>query len=609
MLKELQRFDRRISYCSRDYHSWNDKKMYVLIVSFQSPNLHHRITSPTINLNNSSRPVTPSYMQHHQGNITDNKLNVGQQILNTAQCNNNVQLLYQIPPSGAPTPIMNHNVNSPPHLLLQQPNQDSGKNGNNKFSQGTTQFFLPPNSGNVTYMVLNKDRMSVSGTNVPIANIHGNYQGQQQQQHILTSPPPVGVNQMMANISQSSLVSDIDDPNKMMKVSPNSTKVWAKRSGGGVAERFDQGAVGGSMMDQSGQSHSNMFHGGGGGGAMTKYPQIQSVASFSDPMSPRYDSNTRQHGQATAEKGQKIHVHNVHHGNARVKYVEFKSLDRNNSTQLQQQQQKQQLSPNQQQSQQQQQQLKHQRQHQQQQQQYHQLQKQQQQQQHQFMQQQQQHQQQQYIQHQQHQQQQHQHQQQQPHLHHQQQIPYNQNTYYQLQNQAQSQQQHLIVHTPGQSPCSPLSSPPALRPPPAAPPRTIALHSPPSLVPSPDVLPRFAYVGSSSNSTASTACNSPAQVAGNLQSTQTPLGTKTLNIGGSVYHSNNNLPRIPPVLSPNQDKQQQQQQHTKNLMHSQSTPHHIQLPALRQDGSSAMQMKSNVSNPVLQGQSIVKKKS
>eukprot|EP00111_Clytia_hemisphaerica_P011856 TCONS_00034843-protein len=265
----------------------------------------------------------------------------------------NVQVLYQLPPSMSSAPHMSSS--SPQQQIVVQTSLQQ------RFPQGT-QFFLPQNHGNLTYMVVsNRDKMTSSvqsppyQQNVPTLN-HPQHKN-------ITSPPAAGVTQMLANVTKSNLVSDIDQPN--IKSSAHGTMVKREQ-----AMHYDQRP----MDDRQEQDVSRSQYG----------PIVQ-----------------------TKDKGHHIHVHKVQHGNARVKYVEFKPARDGVSAQG------------------------------------------------------------------------------------------GHNTQY----YNPSNQQHLSVHTPHHhqqqappsSAKSPLHSPPALRPPPALPPRSIALHSPPSLVPSPDVRPRFDY--------------------------------------------------------------------------------------------------------------------
>lgn len=308
---------------------------------------------------------------------------------------------------------------------------------------------------------------------------------------------------MMANVSKTNLVSDIDDPSKtslnnskiaVVKcgTSTPNQQIWVKRTGD-MQDRYDhQQHTGNLLIDEQIRMNTDIistptspntsYHENktrqSYSGSASKYPQIQSMTSYSEPMRTQFES-----GRSIVQlgdKGKKIHVHKVHHGNARVKYVEFKPVqDRNNIVDMQQ-----------------------------------------------------------------HQQQQH--------------PSYKQPMYYQTISSAQS----LMVHTPGQSPKSPLHSPPALRPPPSVPPRSIALHSPPSLVPSPDVRPRFEFVGSN-HSGVSSGNNSPVQVTNNIHSKNISLGQqKPMNVAAG--HQILNVPRISPMVSQQTD-----------ISHSQQHQHHI----------------------------------
>ena len=182
----------------------------------------------------------------------------------------NVQVLYQLPPSMSSATHLSSN--SPQQQIVVQTSLQQ------RFPQGT-QFFLPQNHGNLTYMVVsNRDKMSASVQSPPHQqNIPA--MSHPQQQHI-TSPPAVGVTQMLANVTKSNLVSDIDHPN--MKTSAHGTMVKREQT-----VRYDQR----HMDDRQDKDASRSQYG----------PIVQ-----------------------TKDKGHHVHVHKVQHGNARVKYVEFK---------------------------------------------------------------------------------------------------------------------------------------------------------------------------------------------------------------------------------------------------------------------------------------------
>ena len=333
------------------------------------------------------------------------KLNPGQ-VISTAK--GNVQVLYQLPPNM----VVSSNVSTNnQHIVVQ--NSD-GKNmaTPQRFNQ-VTQFFLPQSHGNVTYMVVsNKNKMtsavqSPPNQSAPISSVHP-------QGTPLSSPPTLGVSQILANVSKTALVSDIDSPKAKSTSNSNA----------GVRYDYEH--------KHSPQSYAHAHDKDG-------------QRSQFDPMRPVVQTN---------EKGHQMHVHKVHHGNARVKYVEFKPVpDGCNSPQ---------------------------------------------------------------------------------------QLSYQQY----FQTGGNTGQQHLTVQTQGQAPRSPLHSPPALRPPPALPPRSIALHSPPSLIASPEVRPRFDY---QSNQTV----RSPVQVtsfvnskSNNLKSVSQVLNLPRLPIGQQTPLNNSNKPTI-----------------------------------------------------------------
>ena len=141
-----------------------------------------------------------------------------------------------------------------------------------RFPHGT-QFFLPQNHGGVTtYMVVSsRDTMSPS-VQSPSTVVAASGE-------ILKSPPAAGVSQILANVTKTNLVSDIDNPNKLSKSHTNT--VWVNRD------------------------------------------QLNNKSQL-DPM--------RRPIVQTNDKGHQIHVHKVHHGNARVKYVEFKPVKDGNTT-------------------------------------------------------------------------------------------------------------------------------------------------------------------------------------------------------------------------------------------------------------------------------------
>ena len=90
--------------------------------------------------------------------------------------------------------------------------------------------------------------------------------------------------------------------------------------------------------------------------------------------------------------------------------------------------------------------------------------------------------------------------------------------------------QHLLSPSGGNL-CSPLHSPPALRPPPSLHPRSMPLHSPPNLLASPDVGSRFDFISSTSSA--------PYQ---NIRSVTYMQPEKSY----SIAHTNIHLPKFPP---------------------------------------------------------------
>ena len=193
-----------------------------------------------------------------------------------------MQVLYQLPPNMMVSSPLQKNQSfivpqemtpggGAKHLPLEQ-----------RFPHGT-QFFLPQNHGNVTtYMVVSsRDKMSPAVQSPSAITTSGD---------ILKSPPAAGVSQILANVTKTNLVSDIDNPNKLSK--NYSSTVWVNK-------------------DQ-----------------LSRKSQV-------DPM--------RRPIVQTNDMGHQIHVHKVHHGNARVKYVEFKPVkDGNKAAQSPQQQHQQQ---------------------------------------------------------------------------------------------------------------------------------------------------------------------------------------------------------------------------------------------------------------------------
>jgi len=322
-------------------------------------------------------------------------------------------VLYQLPPSIVVSSHTTSQVNQ--HIVQHSDVKNSTLQ--QRFPQGT-QIFLPQNHANITYMVVsNKDKMASSmhaGPSSPTV-----YTVAPSSSNIVSSPPALGVSQILANVTKTNLVTDIDSPNTNKQNNPNS--VWVKRENS--AGRYEYRSPEEMNRKNAHPSQTAAYQEGG------NFPAVSPPGSQFDPMRPVVQTN---------EKGHQMHVHKVQHGNARVKYVEFKPVDDPKSPNH---------SPQ----------------------------------------------------------------------------PYNQ--FYQ---NTQQQQQHLTVQTQGQLPKSPLHSPPALRPPPALPPRSIALHSPPTLVPSPDVRPRFDYQK----------VRSPVQVTSFVNSKQ---HTVLKSSGNQAVH----LPRLP----------------------------------------------------------------
>ncbi|XP_065681004.1 uncharacterized protein LOC100198609 isoform X2 [Hydra vulgaris] len=104
--------------------------------------------------------------------------------------------------------------------------------------------------------------------------------------------------------------------------------------------------------------------------------------------------------------------------------------------------------------------------------------------------------------------------------------------------------------------CSPLHSPPALRPPPSLHTRSLPLHSPPTLLASPDVRPMFDFI-SSSNSTPNYQ---------NIRTLTYMQPEKTY----SIAHTNVHMPKLPPSF---ENCQQRTQNHPKPIKF-----HHIERP-------------------------------
>lgn len=175
-----------------------------------------------------------------------------------------MQVLYQLPPNMMVSSPLSQNQ---PFIVPQEIAPGGGLKQmplEQRLPHGT-QFFLPQNHGNMTtYMVVSShDKMS-SSVQSPSTTTSGD---------ILKSPPAAGVSQILANVTKTNLMSDIDNPNKLSKSHTNT--VWVNR-------------------DQ-----------------VNRNSQL-------DPM--------RRPIVQTNDKGHQIHVHKVHHGNARVKYVEFKPV-------------------------------------------------------------------------------------------------------------------------------------------------------------------------------------------------------------------------------------------------------------------------------------------
>lgn len=191
-----------------------------------------------------------------------------------------MQVLYQLPP--------NMVVSSP--MAQQQTQsfimpQDMSQDGKQQYFTHGTQFFLPQqqqqnNSNNqATYMVVsNKEKSSTCVQGLSSGNP-------------LKSPPSVGVSQILANINKTNLMSDIDNPNSKTKSHTNT--VWVNR---------DQ---------QVNRKGGNTAH-------------------FDPSRRPVVNTNDKGHHH-------QIHVHKVQHGNARVKYVEFKPVKDGNPSNIQNQ--------------------------------------------------------------------------------------------------------------------------------------------------------------------------------------------------------------------------------------------------------------------------------
>ena len=400
-----------------------------------------------------------------------------------------------------------------PQIVVQTP---EGQNINlqNRFPQGT-QFFVPQNiQGNnkLTYMVVTKENV-VSSMHVPVNT------GSDMKSHTTLTSPPTGVSQMMANVSKTSLVSDIDDPTKISShntsgisivkgTGPPTQQILIKRSN--YADSNDRQVYNISADDQSSVIHPRIpdhastrsrsspissappsYH---DATRQLHYPRVQSVNSYGEPNYSPHEQHPRPLVQ-TADKHQQIHVHKVHHGNARVKYVEFKPVQ--DGSQEKQHGgggmklphagniQSPHIGPLQ-----------------------------------------------------------------SPHGYNQ---NIKQNFGYPNHIPVNQSAPHLSVHTPGQAPKSPLHSPPALRPPPSLPSRSAVRHSPPSLMPSPEVQPRFDFYNNTVSTTTTNAAinHSPVQVANMMYPKMIqppPGGTQPQQSGAALNIVGNqavNLPRLP----------------------------------------------------------------
>ncbi|XP_057311978.1 uncharacterized protein LOC130649658 isoform X2 [Hydractinia symbiolongicarpus] len=386
----------------------------------------------------------------------------------------NLQVLYQLPVVTTPKPP----TPGTPRIVVQPPSDGGNLNPQNRFPHGT-QFFLPSSGSNLTYMVMTKEN-AVSSPRAPVNASSGIFQ--HHPQTVVTSPPS-GVTQMMANVAKTSLVSDIDEP---ANTSLNQTsQISIVKSSGQACQQilvkkslpydsteshYDQTSDGQNIRQPGHENHGifSMHN------PIVKDPPPyhDAARSYATPYSRVQTMNTygSEHhtSRPTGEKPQQIHVHKVHHGNARVKYVEFKPAQDGGPL-------KQQIVDT-------------------------------------------------------------------SHGY-----ATKQTVYYPPHPSNQSNR-HLSVHAPGVSPRSPLHSPPALRPPPTVPSRSMALSSPPSLVPSPG----FEFVNSNmqaNNPTSSVV--SPAQVT-NMNHPKIVQSGKAFHLVGN---QNINLPRIPPTYQIGQHNQ------------------------------------------------------
>ena len=233
-----------------------------------------------------------------------------------------MQLLYQFPPSKANS--------SNPQIIVQAPE-------GNRFSQ-PTQFLLPPNitstSTSVTYMVVTKENV-VQNIHVPVSTQSAiNTQSNVHVSHVTPnsfSSPSSGVTQMMANVAKTSLMTDIDDPNRTGKTSitivkgngPSNQKIFIKkpeplyvRDNSNINKPVSISLN--SPLNKSPNYIEN--------NSQMHYPKIQYVKSLNEKHAQHQPTDLKRPVVQTADKNQQKHVHKLHHGNARVKYVEFKPL-------------------------------------------------------------------------------------------------------------------------------------------------------------------------------------------------------------------------------------------------------------------------------------------
>ena len=358
-----------------------------------------------------------------------------------------MQVLYQIPQNS----LGKSNIqSSTPQIVVQTP---EGQNVNipaNHLSQGT-QFLVPQNLTTVsttnvtTYMVMSKENSNVQNVHIPITANNSMHIKHVPQNHI--SSPPSGVTQMIANISKGSLINDIDDPQRLNKTSitivkggsmSNNQKILVKKSDP-ILNRDNQKRPSNISINNPLNKNSNFVD----GNQPMHYPKIQYVKNVNENISSNHEQQHKRPAvQTGGDKNQQKHVHKVHHGNARVKYVEFKPLGNQDNYKTQAKQT----------------------------------------------------------------------------IYYPTHLPNNQTNPNIGNNQA-----HLTIHTPGNNQNIPQKSPPALRPPPPVPSRSLALNSPPSLVASPEIMPRFNFAGSPANINLSSHGSPHPMIRGNIPQNIKPL--------------------------------------------------------------------------------------